>query len=117
MAVIGGSCVLVGLAGNIVMLMIGATTIGVGSGTLNAATSSLVVTRSAETVRGRVIAALNGTVRTFSILALLLGGASGLLIGPRGTFVTCGIAAAVAAAIAGALLVRTKDSELEAVSH
>ncbi|MFF0265361.1 MFS transporter [Kribbella sp. NPDC004536] len=117
MAAIGGSCVLMGLAGNIVTLMIAATTIGVGSGMLNAATSSLVVTRAAEAVRGRVIAALNGTVRTFSVLALLLGGAAGTLLGPRGTFVTCGIACAVAATVAGVLVVRTKDSELEAVLH
>jgi MFS family permease len=121
MAGIGGSCVLMGLAGNFVTLMIGATTIGVASGMLNAATSSLVVTRSAEHVRGRVIAALNGTVRSFSILALLLGGAAGALLGPRGTFVTCGVACAVAAAVAGVLVARTKDgtkdSELEALSH
>jgi MFS family permease len=117
MAAIGGSCVLMGLAGNFVTLMIGATTIGFGSGMLNAATSALVVTRSAEQVRGRVIAALNGTVRSFSILALLLGGAAGAVLGPRGTFVTCGLACAVAAAVAGVLVVRTKDSELEAVSH
>ncbi|MGW7679348.1 MFS transporter [Kribbella sp. NPDC054772] len=117
MAAIGGSCVLMGLAGNFVTLMIGATTIGLGSGMLNAATSSLVVTRSAESVRGRVIAALNGTVRSFSVLALLLGGLAGALLGPRGTFVVCGVACAVAAAVAGVLVVRTKDSELEAVSH
>ncbi|GAA1603877.1 MULTISPECIES: MFS transporter [Kribbella] len=117
MAAIGGSCVLMGLAGNIVTLMIGATTIGVGSGMLNAATSALVVTRAPETLRGRVIAALNGTVRTFSILALLLGGTAAALLGPRGTFVACGLACAVAAAVAGVLVVRTKDSELEAVSH
>ncbi|TDW17428.1 MFS transporter [Kribbella kalugense] len=117
MAAIGGSCVLMGVAGNFVTLMIGATTIGFGSGLLNAATSALVVTRSAEHVRGRVLAALNGTVRSFSILALLLGGAAGALLGPRGTFVTCGLACVVAAAVAGVLVVRTKDSELEAVSH
>jgi MFS family permease len=117
MAAIGGSCVLIGLAGNFVTLMIGATTIGAGSGLLNAAANALVVTRSAEQVRGRVIAALNGTVRSFSILALLLGGAAGALLGPRGTFVTCGLACAVAAAVAGVLVVRTKDSELEALSH
>jgi MFS family permease len=120
MAAIGGSSVLMGLAGNLVTLLIGATTIGVGSGMLNAATSALVVTRSAEAVRGRVIAALNGTVRSFSILALLLGGLAGALLGPRGTFVTCGVACVVAAAIVGALVARskdrTKDSELEAVS-
>lgn len=121
MAAIGGASVLMGLAGNLVTLLIGATAIGVGSGMLNAATSSLVVTRSAEAVRGRVIAALNGTVRSFSILAMLLGGLAGALLGPRGTFVTCGVACVVAAAIVGALVGRSKeeskDSELEALSH
>ncbi|MGW6198580.1 MFS transporter [Kribbella sp. NPDC055110] len=121
MAGIGGSCVLMGLAGNFVTLMIGATAIGVASGLLNAAISALVVTRSAEHVRGRVIAALNGTIRSFSILALLLGGAAGALLGARGMFVTCGVACAVAAAVAGVLVARSKeeskDSELEAVSH
>jgi MFS family permease len=117
MAAIGGSCVLMGLAGNFATLMAGATTIGVGSGMLNAATGSLIVTRAAEAVRGRVIAALNGTVRSFSILALLLGGVAGALLGPRGTFVSCGIACAVAALAAGIMVLRVKDSELEAVSH
>jgi MFS family permease len=121
MAAIGGSSVLMGLAQNFVTLMIGATAIGVGSGLLNAATSALVVMRSAESVRGRVIAALNGTIRSFSILAMLLGGLAGALLGPRGTFVTGGVACTVAALVVGALVLRikdgTKDSELEAVSH
>jgi MFS family permease len=121
MAAIGGSSVLMGLAGNFVTLMIGATAIGVGSGLLNAATSALLVMRSAEAVRGSVIAALNGTVRSFSILAMLLGGLAGALLGPRGTFVTGGVACAVASVAVGVLLARvedgTKDSELEAVSH
>jgi MFS family permease len=119
MAAIGGSSVLMGLAGNFVTLLAGSATIGLGSGLLNAATSSLVVTRSAGHVRGRVIAALNGTVRSFSILALMLGGLVGALLGPRGTFVVCGVACAIAAAVAGVLVARTKDSELEleVVSH
>ncbi|TCC41143.1 MFS transporter [Kribbella speibonae] len=121
MAAIGGSAVLMGLAGNLVTLLIGATTIGVGSGMLNAAANALVVTRSAEAVRGRVIAALNGTVRSFSILAMLLGGLAGALLGPRGTFVTCGAACVAAAVVLGALVTRSKDeskdSELEALSH
>ncbi|TCC37307.1 MFS transporter [Kribbella sindirgiensis] len=121
MAAIGGSSVLMGLAGNLVTLLIGATTIGVGSGMLNAAANALVVTRTAEAVRGRVIAALNGTVRSFSILAMLLGGLAGALLGPRGTFVTCGVACVAAAVVVGALVARSKaeskDSELEALSH
>jgi MFS family permease len=114
---IGGACVLMGLAGNFVLLMIGAATIGIASGLLNAAVSSLMVTRSAEHVRGRVLAALNGTVRSFSILAMMLGGLAGVLLGPRGTFVVCGIACAAAAVAAGTLVLRTKDSEVEVVSH
>ncbi|HET6740227.1 MAG TPA: MFS transporter [Kribbella sp.] len=125
MAGIGGSCVLIGLAANLATLMIGATAIGIASGMLNASANALVVTRSAEALRGRVIAALNGTVRSFSILAMLLGGLAGALLGPRGTFVTCGVACAAAAFGAGVLVLRskepvagqTKDSELEALSH
>jgi hypothetical protein len=52
---------------------------------------------------------------------MLLGGLAGALLGPRGTFVTGGVACTVAALVVGALVLRikdgTKDSELEAVSH
>ncbi|GAA2798612.1 MFS transporter [Kribbella solani] len=117
MAAIGTACVVIGLAGNFAVLLVGATGIGLGSGMLNAATSALVVTRSSDAVRGRVIAALNGTARSCSIFAMLLGGLAGTLLGPRGTFVTGGVACAVAAAAVGALVVRVKDSELEVISH
>ncbi|TCO49201.1 putative MFS family arabinose efflux permease [Kribbella antiqua] len=117
MAAIGGACVLMGCAGNFLTLALGGFAIGIGSGLLNAATSSLIVTRTAEHLRGRVIAALNGTARSFTILALMLGGLAGALLGPRGTFIVCGVACAAAAVLAGALMVRIKDSEVEVVSH
>lgn len=123
MAGIGVSCVLMGLAQDVGTLAVGAVAIGVASGLLNSAVSTLLVTRSAEQVRGRVIAALSGTVRSFSLLALLLGGAAGTLLGARGTFVSFGVLAALAAAITTALVLRTlrrseeRDSAAEVVSH
>lgn len=122
MAGIGASCILLGVAGNVVTLFLGAIAIGLAGGVLNAATSTLIVTRSAEHLRGRVIAALSGTVRTCSIAALLLGGAAGATLGPRLTFVSAGVLGVVAALAAGVLLVRvggvrTKDSLVGVESH
>ncbi|WP_112248304.1 MFS transporter [Kribbella monticola] len=121
MAGIGVSCVVMGLARNVVVLLIGAVAIGLASGMLNAAVSTLLVTRTAEERRGRVIAALSGTARACSLLALLLGGAAGAVLGTRPTFVTAGGLAAVAAVAAGVLVLRsrlwTKDSAAEALSH
>jgi MFS family permease len=121
MAGIGVSCVLMGLAGNVVVLVIGAVMIGLASGMLNAAVSTLLVTRTSEHKRGRVIAALGGTARACSLLALLLGGAAGALLGTRPTFISAGVLAALAALVALVPLLRstlwTKDSAEEVLSH
>lgn len=103
---IGLGAVVMGIAPGVIALVVGAVAVGLGSGLLNAATSTLVITRSAETVRGRVVAALNGTARACSLLALLLGGILGSLLGPRITFVAAGMASALVAAIAAVLVVR-----------
>jgi predicted MFS family arabinose efflux permease len=89
---------------------------------VNAAVSTLIVTRSAETVRGRVVAALNGTARACSLFALVLGGFLGALIGTRMTFVASGAACAVAAVAAAVLVLRVKgletnDSAEKVLSH
>lgn len=117
MAGIGGGAVCMGLANGVVVLTAGAVVMGAGGGLLNAATSTLIVTRVAEAVRGRVIAALSGTVRACSLVALPLGGVLGGLLGPRMTFVACGIACVVGAGVAVVLVARTKDSVVEVVSH
>ncbi|WP_405062454.1 MFS transporter [Kribbella sp. NBC_01505] len=117
MAGIGGGAVCMGLATGAVALIVGAVVMGGGAGLLNAATSTLIVTRVAEAVRGRVIAALAGTVRACSLVALPLGGLLAGVLGPRMTFVGCGVACVAGAAVAAVLVVRTKDSALEVVSH
>lgn len=120
-AAIGVACGVMGMAGEVIMLVVGALVIGFGSGMLNAAISTMVVTRSAEAVRGRVISALGGTVRSFSLVALLLGGLAGALLGSRNTFVTGGIGCLLTTVVVGVLLfrsrVRTKDSAVEVLSH
>ena len=58
-------------------------------------------------MRGRVIAALGGTVRAFSLVALLLGGLVGALLGTAGTFVAGILGALAAAAVTGLLLLRS----------
>ncbi|MGC4937583.1 MFS transporter [Kribbella sp. DT2] len=117
MAAIGAACVVMGLAGGVIALFAGAVAVGVGSGLLNAASSTLIVTRTPEAVRGRAIAALGGTARACSLVALPLGGLLAAVLGTRTTFVVCGTACGVAAAIATVLVVRTNDSVPEAVSH
>ncbi len=117
MAAIGAGLVLMGVSGGAVVLVLGSVITGLGGGLLNSAVSTLIVTRAAEAVRGRVVAALSGTVRACSLIALPLGGAVGALLGPRATFVACGLACVLGAGLAAVLVVRTKDSVVEAVSH
>jgi len=122
MAAIGISCVLMGLANGVVMLVIGSAMVGFGSGILNAAVSTLMVTRSVENVRGRVVAALNGTARACSLFALMLGGFVGALLGTRMTFVASGVACVAGAVVAAVLVLRVKgleikDSAEEVLSH
>jgi MFS family permease len=63
---------------------------GLCGGVLNGCLATLVVTRSAEAVRGRVIAVLVGATRGCSAVGMVLGGVMGELLGARTTFVICG---------------------------
>ncbi|TDD63048.1 MFS transporter [Kribbella antibiotica] len=114
---IGLGMVGMGAASGVVLLVLGAVITGAGGGLLNAASSTLIVTRVAEAVRGRVVAALSGTVRACSLVALPLGGLLGGVFGPRATFLGCGVLCVVGAMGAALLVARTKDSAEEVVSH
>jgi MFS family permease len=79
--------------------------LGVANGVLNADVSTLVLHRTPESYRGRVLARVNAMVRSSEITALALGGAAGSLLGPRTTFVVGGV---LMTAVAVALLVRIR---------
>jgi MFS family permease len=84
---------------------------GIAAGALNALINTMIVTRSPEHMRGRVLSTLTGTARGFSVLAMVLGGLSGQWIGARGTFVVCGMLSVLVAA----LVVRSKAGLAEDV--
>jgi len=81
--------------------------VGVSNGFANVDASTLVLNRSPESSRGRVLARVNGMVRGSSMGALLLGGLAGTTLGPRGTFFAAGTLMALFAAL---LLVRIRSA-------
>jgi MFS family permease len=82
---------------------------GVAAGALNTLISTMIVMRSPEHMRGRVLSTLTGTARGCSVLAMVLGGLSGQLLGARTTFVVCGLLSVLVAA----LVVRSKSGLAE----
>ena len=77
--------------------------VGVANGFANVDASTLLLSRTPDFCRGRVLATVNGVVRGSSLAAMVLGGLAGTLLGPRTTFVVAGTLMAV---VAVALLVR-----------
>lgn len=96
-----GSLLMAGLVPSVAWLLAVYALLGVSNGGLNTSMSTLVLTRTADAVRGQVLAALNGLSRGFSLAALALGGWAGSVLGPRGTFVASGAACLVVAAWLG----------------
>ena len=63
---------------------------GAGNGLINALNFTVLIGRTPESARGRVLATVLGLTRGCSVLALVLGGVGGQLLGPRVTFVVGG---------------------------
>jgi MFS family permease len=79
--------------------------LGVTNGVVNVDVSTLLLERTPDSSRGRVLATVNGMVRASSHGAMALGGAAGTLLGPRPTFVLSGLLMAL---VGGLLLVRIR---------
>ncbi|HEX2704580.1 MAG TPA: MFS transporter [Candidatus Lustribacter sp.] len=74
--------------------------VGVAGGGLNALCLTLVVTRTPDAFRGRVLATVTGGARAASLLALVIGGLLGQSLGPRHTYVALGVLTLAAAPMA-----------------
>ena len=72
---------------------------GVGNGLLNGIGFGVVVGRTPDAKRGRVIATAMGATRAGSVVSLLAAGFAGGLVGPRPVFVVGGILAATTAGL------------------
>jgi predicted MFS family arabinose efflux permease len=94
-----------GLAPTLVVFAVAWLVLGLMNGVLNVDVSTLLLNRTPEAARGRVLANVNAMARGSTLGAMALGGAAGTLLGPRATFVAAG---AVSTVVAGALVVRTR---------
>jgi MFS family permease len=94
-----------GLAPAIWAFAIAWLVLGVANGSINADVSTLILHRTPEAFRGRVLARVGAVVTTSEICALAIGGAVGSLLGARTTFVVSG---ALMAVVGIGLLVRLR---------
>lgn len=94
-----------GLAPSLWVFATAMAVVGVTNGMINADTSTVLLNRTPERSRGRVLARVNAMVRGSSLGAMALGGAVGTLLGPRVTFTGAG---AVSVVVAILLLVRVR---------
>lgn len=77
--------------------------LGVSNGYANVDGTTLLLGRTPDFCRGRVLATVNAMVRGSSLVAMVLGGLAGTLLGPRETFVAAG---GLMGAVAVAMLIR-----------
>jgi MFS family permease len=97
--VVGALIMAIGLSPSVWIVLALFAGCGVAGGMLNALIGTLVVTRTPDHVRGRVLATVTGTARGFSVLAMAIGGLGGQFLGARATFVICGVLGVLAAAM------------------
>jgi len=87
-----------GLAPAIWIFAIAWAVLGVGNGVINADVSTLMLNRTPDAFRGRILARVGAMVSSAEVCALAIGGAVGSLLGARTTFVVSGLLMAVVAA-------------------
>lgn len=95
----GGVCVAMGRAPGYLVYLALVVLVGFCVGVANGALGPLVLLRTPEAHRGRVMAALAGLMSAAGILALVFGGLVGGWLGPRNTFVVSGAAGMVVMAV------------------
>jgi MFS family permease len=94
-----------GLAPTLLAFALAWIVVGVNNGIVNADVGTLVLHRTPEFCRGRVLTRLNAMARSSSLVAMTAGGFAGSLLGPRATFVASGT---LMAAVAVVLLARVR---------
>ncbi len=104
-ALAGVVCVAIGLAPGFWIYWTLLSVLGLVNAAANGCLGPLVVLRTPDHLRGRVIAVLSGVVSAASVVSLLAGGLVGSWLGPRLTFVAAGVLG-TAAALAMGLRVR-----------
>jgi MFS family permease len=97
--------VVAGLAPTLWVFALAFLALGLTNGVLNADVSTLLLNRTPDSARGRVLANVNAMARGSALGAMTLGGAAGTWLGPRPTFVAAGALSTVVGLV---LLVRIR---------
>jgi MFS family permease len=87
--------VVAGLAPALWLFALAWLTLGLANGILNADVNTLLLSRTPDSARGRVLANVNALARGCALGAMIVGGAAGTWLGPRTTFVAAGAASAL----------------------
>ena len=98
-----------GMAPSYAVLLVLQAACGAANALSNGLLMALVVDRVPDARRGDANAALNGLARALGTVALIAGGWLGTVIGPRATFVWCGVATVLV--VAGVALPRPSRRE------
>jgi len=98
-ALTGLVCVGIGLAPSLAVYWALLVFLGLTNAAANGCLGPIVVLRTPEHLRGRVVAVVSGVVSAASVISLVAGGFVGTRLGPRTTFVAAGLLG-VAAAVA-----------------
>ena len=85
------ACIGYGLAPTVLWLLVPAAGCGFANAALNVCTSTVLMTRSPEAMRGRVAAAVSGVTSAGQIGSMLLGGVLAAVLTPRQVFVLAGV--------------------------
>lgn len=105
-ALAGLVCVAIGLAPDFWVYWTLLSVLGLVNAAANGCLGPLVVLRTPDHLRGRVVAVLGGVVSAASVVSLLAGGLVGSWLGPRLTFVAAGVLGTAAALALGLRLRR-----------
>lgn len=103
-----GVMIAAGLAPSLAVGLIAFAVGGVANGALNVSFGTLLILRTPESRRGRVVAVVGGLTQTCAILGPALGGAVGGLGDPRTLFVTIGLVVLAATGTAAVPIVRAE---------
>jgi MFS family permease len=83
--------VVAGLAPMLWVFAVAWTVLGVNNGIVNVDVSTVLLNRTPDAARGRVLAGVNAMLRGSALGAMALGGALGTALGDRATFVAAGL--------------------------
>lgn len=115
-ALLGLSLAGMGLAPSVAWVLPAAVAGGTANGLLSLSVNALVGIRTAEAVRGRVSATVNGLTSSGQVGALLLGGLLATVLAPRQIFVLAGLLGLVAPVLLCRRLLRAAAVPAAAVS-